>query len=365
MSDDTMEFCLGAGAGAAGDDGTTEEETTDNREVSFSPETIEAQKTTLTEAQRRRLSTISRQYDLGHKGYLDETEQALRKMDSQNLGALTIDKVYNIMQNLQQEQKANSELIETLRRESRRNLKLKKGIIGLCAFTALLAAANIGTSFAAARLAKDTQVSYTTNDLMSTSTNVRIGTTAKQVAITMQPVPEQRRHRILQDSQESFFCTTTAVNGTGCTLVGEINYSDAAALYDQFCPGWESTGACATATSGGVSQLILTCNGKQSVLFGAPTLPAQLPGKPEPDATYIAFPAPYGRFAAQSASVLFGHVLPCIHDYGLGFSCPEPVSPTDDPVCDVFANWEPDQCAGVVDPCGMSETKDPATQFET
>jgi hypothetical protein len=44
-----------------------------------------------------RLSSISKKYDIGGKGMLDEAEQAMRDMDSENLGYLTNEKVYRIL----------------------------------------------------------------------------------------------------------------------------------------------------------------------------------------------------------------------------------------------------------------------------
>jgi hypothetical protein len=133
----------------------------------------------------RQLSTISKKFDMDGKGYLDDTEQALRRLDSQNIGHLDVHKVYDLMKGLQTAQHSNAELMETLQKESRRNGSLRRGIIALFAFTLLLTLANIGTSFAAARLAKDTQVSAL-GDLQSSSSGVRLGTTSKDVVIPMQ-----------------------------------------------------------------------------------------------------------------------------------------------------------------------------------
>jgi hypothetical protein len=135
--------------------------------------------------QQRRLSTISKKFDIDGKGYLDETERALRRLDSQNTGTLDVHKVYDLMRGLQTAQRSNVELMETLQNESRRNGTLRRGIILLFAFTILLSLANIGTSFAAARLAKDTQIS-SLGDLQSSSTGVRLGTTSKDVVISME-----------------------------------------------------------------------------------------------------------------------------------------------------------------------------------
>lgn len=93
---------------------------------------------------KTRLSKTSELYDAANKGYLDETEQQLRELDSQHLGHISNAKVYDLMQNMKQEQS--------------KSLNLKKAVIALSVFSFLLALSNIGTSFAAARLAKDTSM---------------------------------------------------------------------------------------------------------------------------------------------------------------------------------------------------------------
>lgn len=91
-----------------------------------------------------KLSTVSQQYDRGNKGYLDETEQKLRAMDSQNAGHVSVDKVYALMQEFQAEQK--------------KAVSLRKVVIALVIFAILLTLANIGTAFAAAKLAQDVRI---------------------------------------------------------------------------------------------------------------------------------------------------------------------------------------------------------------
>lgn len=94
------------------------------------------------EAQDHRLSTISKNYDRGQKGYLDDTEKLARALDSGE-GAPSIERVIALLENLQS--------------EKRLNMTMKKVIIGLGVFALLLSLANIGTAFAAARLAKDSE----------------------------------------------------------------------------------------------------------------------------------------------------------------------------------------------------------------
>ena len=46
---------------------------------------------------QQRLSVVSTMYDRGGKGYLDQTEQQIRDLDTNNEGHLSNDKVYDIM----------------------------------------------------------------------------------------------------------------------------------------------------------------------------------------------------------------------------------------------------------------------------
>uniref|UniRef100_A0A7S0APW4 Uncharacterized protein n=1 Tax=Minutocellus polymorphus TaxID=265543 RepID=A0A7S0APW4_9STRA len=99
-----------------------------------------------------RLSVISKQFDLGGKGFLDETEQQLRSMDTENTGHLSNEKVYALMQHHIDDQ--------------RRLFQMKKLLAGVTIFAALLAMTTLATSFAAATLAKDTSASQRTNSLI-------------------------------------------------------------------------------------------------------------------------------------------------------------------------------------------------------
>ena len=47
--------------------------------------------------QYRKLSTVSRMYDVDGDGHLDDAEAAMRGMDKSNRGYLTNDKVYQLM----------------------------------------------------------------------------------------------------------------------------------------------------------------------------------------------------------------------------------------------------------------------------
>mmetsp|Transcript_25041 Transcript_25041/g.35796 ORF Transcript_25041/g.35796 Transcript_25041/m.35796 type:complete len:317 (-) Transcript_25041:32-982(-) len=90
----------------------------------------------------RKLSTVSRMYDIRGDGELDEAELAMRHMDTSGRGYLTNDKVYELMQDHVHTQ--------------RKLFQFKKIIIGLAVLVVILALSNLGTSFAAAILSRDT-----------------------------------------------------------------------------------------------------------------------------------------------------------------------------------------------------------------
>jgi hypothetical protein len=133
------------------DEEVVDEEESDTFNVDHSPESVlEEGKRGGTGMHKRgvmkskALSTMSLMYDIDGDGELDEAEQAMRDMDTDNLGHLTNEKVYKVMMDqlkLQQEV-----------------FSLKRMSIALVMVIALLSVATLGTSFAAATLAKDTNI---------------------------------------------------------------------------------------------------------------------------------------------------------------------------------------------------------------
>lgn len=105
------------------------------------------------------LSQVSQQYDRGNKGYLDPTEKQLRAMDSQNLGHLDINKVYKLM--------------EDFKAEQQKAVTLRRVVIALSIFAVLLTLVNIGTSFAAARLAQQVKTTPE-SDFVDINTGERV-----------------------------------------------------------------------------------------------------------------------------------------------------------------------------------------------
>lgn len=114
--------------------------------------------------QIRKLSTVSKMYDVDGDGELDDAEAAMRGMDKSNRGYLTNDKVYNLM-------------LEQIALQ-RQFLRVKRIMFVLLALVVVLAISNLGTSFAAASLAKETTTSSNaevidknTNEALSTQSS--------------------------------------------------------------------------------------------------------------------------------------------------------------------------------------------------
>ncbi len=124
-----------------------------------------------------RLSMISKKYDVDGDGKLDAAEQAMRDMDKEGLGYLSNDKVYTIFQ-------------EQLRMQ--KQLLMAKRIIIFCAvLLVILAAANVGVSFAAANLAKDT--SMTNNVLVVKENGEVVQVDTHNYVFDVTPDPARRR----------------------------------------------------------------------------------------------------------------------------------------------------------------------------
>jgi hypothetical protein len=217
---------------------------------------------------RRGLTEVSAMFDRHGKGYLDDTERALRRMDSQDRGYLGIDKVCVIFESLQAEQERSSHLLEALREENKKSLSLKRAVIALTFFTILLALANVGTSFAVSKLVKDTAVGN--GDLLVKGSNVRVGTTGKLMVFEMEGLDDGRRRRL--QSAAGLICESmaeTVSTGSGsytekeCSLQGTIKLPVAEDLHKQLNT---------------VDRVLLTCHGKKSTIFGGSDLPGGYPG---------------------------------------------------------------------------------------
>ncbi|KAL7560944.1 hypothetical protein ACA910_022432 [Epithemia clementina (nom. ined.)] len=243
------------------------------------------------------LSAASKMFDRDNKGYLDPTERALRQLDTDNDGKLTSHNIYDIMRSLQDSQKLSGELIESLQREQKKALNLKKAVIFLIGFAVLLSVANIATSFVAARLAQDTQISTTNGDLESRGTNIRVGTTNKMVGVQIRPATSEAHRRFLQTSGFDWCTSMSRTGGRYCSVQGVLDYGVARDIYRYLCPSLIQIpgGACPT-TNGGVSQLYISCNAKASVIQGGIYLPMQGPAILNNQTWFPAAPHPTLRF---------------------------------------------------------------------
>lgn len=90
---------------------------------------------------QRQLTEVSAAYDIDGDGVLNETEQAMRDLDTENRGYLTNQQIYDIVQ----DEIRSKKIVR----------HLKKLASGLICFVVLIAISNMGTSLAAALLAKD------------------------------------------------------------------------------------------------------------------------------------------------------------------------------------------------------------------
>lgn len=314
------------------------------------------------------MSETSKHYDRNGKGFLDDTEKALRKLDSENLGYLTVDKVYAVMDTLQKEQNNSRELLNVLQKQQRQMIGLKKGILGLCVFAVLLAISNIGTSFAAARLAREVEVSSSTGDLENIATGERVGVTSKIVDFEMHPISAERRRQL---STTSVCARARSSNGRGntsqgntefdydCEVVGTLSNNDMVLFHQQFCNGWApGKKGC---LGGGVEKVRLTCNGHISI-FNDEGLDENSPEQDPGYFDFVAYPAIARTYSAvhhvYPAGVDRYPGPPCKQDFVAGMYC----NPYDDSEgCLVIAMMPAgtDKCFGrFVELCGPEEEED-------
>lgn len=295
---------------------------------------------------------MSKRYDRNGKGYLDETEIVLRQLDSKNQGYFEPEQVYDIMSSLQAEQVKSNELIESVRSEHQRTMTLKRAVFALTFFVVVLAISNIGTSFVAARLVQDMRVA-TNGDLVAMN-GQRLGTTSKFVEFTMNPTTNgdqtdtRFRSRHLQDVQ-LFVCGNETETGYTCTLQGIITFTEAAALYKEFCPNWPNMDN--TCQGDGVSELILNCNGVRSKVFGGLKMPPRGPALDTLHYAYMVVPSEERGFEAQQAMYdpnATAPMVPCMQDFEMGLYCE-----TSGIDCYVFATYDLDgACPGELLLCG-------------
>ena len=151
----------------------------------------------------RALSTVSRNYDLGGKGFLTDTEKQMRGMDSDNVGHLTNAKVSAIV-------------AETLvLREKTNRMKLWLGILGVAVI--VLGLSNLGTAFAAAWLAKDTTVDESTGQLMVKDSDTPV--TVQSTGQTSNLMLDESKSYGCMDREYAARLWTGVIDGTPSSII--------------------------------------------------------------------------------------------------------------------------------------------------
>jgi hypothetical protein len=150
----------------------------------------------------RKLSTVSKMYDIDGDGKLDAAEMAMRDMDKSNRGYLSNETVYKLMKEQMETQK---QLFRVLR-----------VMFVLLALVVILALANLGTSFAAASLAKDTTTS-TNAELLDKNTQEGLNTQTATEEISF-----ERTVEIAEDGTRRL-CSKED-GDVDCTLRGESTF---------------------------------------------------------------------------------------------------------------------------------------------
>lgn len=290
---------------------------------------------------QRSLTEVSKKYDRDGKGYLDETERAVRQMDTQNKGYLEVGQVLRLMDALQDEQKRSNELIDAIRSEHKRAVSLKRIVVVLTCFVVLLAVANIGTSFVAARLVKDVTVNEESHDLVSLDGS-RLGTTNKQIELTFDSVEDltDSRRRHLVSDIEGVACANTP-DGYKCILKGVLNWEKSINLYQRFCPLWPNGEN--TCQGDGVSEIHLNCKGVRTTILGGSHLPPDGPIVGDFGWSFWVFPSEYGWYTVRER-LWDRSTQPatfCDLEYELSCYCP-----TDNTACAVFATYDTTKCPG-------------------
>lgn len=303
---------------------------------------------------QRELTEISKKYDRGGKGYLNETEQALRSLDRENKGYLGLDQILMIMDSLQTEQKRSADLIDDIRAEHKRAVSFKRAVIVLSCFVLLLAVANIGTSFVAVQLVKDMKVG-SHNDLV-TMDGQHVGTTSKVAEFSFDSfsddMPEDARRRHLAYIRQ-VACANTPI-GYECELKGVINFVKSIEIYQEFCDEWPNPENVCKASSS-VDKLLLNCNGVHTTIKGGDYLPPEGPSVGDFGWSFWVFPSLDGAYTvvervypANATRTIWNS---CLLEYQMTAYCP-----IDNSECAVFATYDLQQCPDMYpEICGWDE----------
>jgi hypothetical protein len=190
-------------------------------------------------AANRQLSTVSRNYDLGDKGFLTDTEQQMRGMDSDNVGHLTNAKVSAIVD-------------ETLGlREKNGRMKLWLGILGVA--VVVLGLSNLGTAFAAAWLAKDTTINESTGQLLVKDSDTPV--TVQSTGLTSNLVLEESNSYGCMDREDAAKLWSGLLDGTPSSLTVQ----DPSQQYADVDPTLQAFSALALSNNGATWNETMAC----------------------------------------------------------------------------------------------------------
>jgi len=273
------------------------------------------------------------------------------------------------MDSLLREQKQSEELLDAIRKEHKKSIGLKRGLIAMGCFAVLLAVANIGTSFVAVKLIKDMEVSNS-NDLVSL-TGQRVATTSKQVEFKYNSAPadaSNTRRRRLADDAEKLLCGNST-EGYECVLTGYVDFETSIDMYQEFCSDWPN--AENTCQGDGVDAVLLNCNGVRTTVLGGMYLPPHGPETDDFGEPFWVFPSLTGSYTVRE--VLRTTPIPtnvwgtnntwgtsvtrsvnpvyCTLEYELALYCP-----IDNSECAAIATWDLNACPDSNGPliCGTS-----------
>jgi hypothetical protein len=152
------------------------------------------------------LSVISQMYDVDGDGELDASEQAMRNMDTDNRGYLTNEKVYKVM-------------LEQMKLQ-REVFGLKRMSLVFVAVIFFLSLSTLGTSFAAASLAKDTNVKNGILVVKGGDGGVVGTSNAATTFIVTEGTPAGRRLAVEGDAASGFI--TTSATATTITKADAV-----------------------------------------------------------------------------------------------------------------------------------------------
>jgi hypothetical protein len=209
------------------------------------------------------LSKVSVMYDIDGDGKLDPSEMAMRELDTDNRGYLTNEQVYKVM-------------LEQMKLQ-REVFGLKRMSVVFVCIMFLLSLATLGTSFAAASLAKDTNVKNGILVVKGGDGVVGTGNAASTFTLT-EVAPSSRRLVIDGGADTGGFTVTSITKADAATVANECGSGKTVFLKEScgtsgsattidipICPSTETTnsvdgGLIYTYMQGTVTVVTITCS---------------------------------------------------------------------------------------------------------